>query len=390
MRTLTEVHIIGAGETKFGELWDRSLRELAVEAGLRAIEDAGIYSRDIGILYGSNTLAGSLNWQNDIGSLLADFSGIASAGIPAIRVESSTSSGASAIREAYLAIRSGEYDVAMVGGVEKMTDIYGSEILDVVSTTLDREWESFFGGTAAAMAAITARKYMHDFNVEKEALAAFSVNDHANASKNPNAHYRSKITLETAMKSTKVAEPLNIMDCSPVSDGGAALILASDKFAKSVGKEGVVIKSSAISQDYLALHSRDSLYTINSTVRAGRTAFEKAGIKKSDISFMELHNSYSIYGLLEIEDLGFAEKGKASDFVMDDISLTSPLPINPSGGLKAKGNPMGATGVGQAVEAYLQMKGKAKERQIKEPKYGLIHSMSGTGSTSVVHIIGGE
>lgn len=386
---MTEVHIIGSGETKFGEMWDRSLRELAVEAGLKAVEDAGIYSRDIGILYGSSSLAGTLNLQNDIGSLLADFSGIASNGIPAVRIESSSSSGAAAIREAYLAIRSGEYDVAMVGGVEKMTDIYGSEILDIVGTTLDREWETFFGGTPAAMAAISARKYMHDFKVGKEAMSMISVNDHANASKNPNAHYRNKITLEAAMKSTPVADPLNLMDCSPITDGAAALILASEKFAKSVGKDGVRIKSSAIAQDYLALHSRDSIYTLNSTILAGKTAFEKAGLKHSDVSFVELHDSYSIYGLMELEDLGFCKKGKASELVMDDIGLTSSLPVNPSGGLKAKGNPMGATGVGQFVEGYLQIRGKAGERQVKNASTGLLHSMSGTGSTSVVHILGG-
>jgi acetyl-CoA C-acetyltransferase len=388
--TLPEVHIIGAGETKFGELWDKSLRELAVEAGLKAIEDAGILSKDVGILYGSSSLAGTLNWQNDMGSLLADFSGIAASGIPAVRIESSTSSGASAVREAYLSIKSGEYEVAMVGGVEKMTDIYGSEIHDIVSTTLDREWEAFFGATAASMAAISARKYMKDFKVEKEALSMISVNDHANASLNPNAHYRNKITLDAAMNATLVAEPLNLMDCSPVSDGASALILASDKFAKSVGKDGIRIKGSAIAQDYLALHSRESIYTLKSTIQAARQAFEKSGTKASDISFAEIHDSYSIYGLMELEDLGFAPKGKAKDLVMENIGLNAPLPVNPSGGLKAKGNPMGATGVGQIVEGYLQIKGKAGERQIKNAHDGLFHSMSGSGSTSVVHIIGSE
>ncbi|MCL5793436.1 MAG: thiolase domain-containing protein [Candidatus Thermoplasmatota archaeon] len=389
MRTLTDVYIVGSGETKYGELWEKSLRELAVEAGLKAVEDAGIYSKDIQILYGSSSLAGSINGQNDIGSLIADFSGLASSNIPALRIEASSASGAAAVREAYLAVRSGEYDVAMVGGVEKMTDIYGSETLDLIGTTLDREWEWFMGATPAAMAAMTARKYMKDFKVEKESLAMVSVNDHENASKNPNAHFRNRLTLEGAMGATMIADPLNMMDCSPMSDGASAIVLASDRYVKAHKLDGVKIVSSGISQDYLALHSRESFYRLNSTAIAGRTALSKAGIKASDVSFLELHDSYSIYALIELEDLGFAEKGQANQLVGDDIKLNGSIPVNPSGGLKAKGNPMGATGIGQFVEAYLQFMGKADGRQVKSPKYGMLHNMAGTGSTSLVHIVGG-
>ena len=160
VRILSDVYIIGAGETKFGELWEKSLRELAVEAGLRAVENAGIFTKDIKALYGSNSLAGTINGQENIGSLLSDFSGIADQNIPAIRIEASTASGGAAVREAFLAVKSGEYDVVMVGGVEKMTDIYGSDILDMTSSLLDREWEAFFGATPAALAAMSARKYM--------------------------------------------------------------------------------------------------------------------------------------------------------------------------------------------------------------------------------------
>lgn len=390
MRALSEVYIIGAGETKFGELWDRSLRELAVEAGLRAIESAGIFSKDIEVLYGSNTLGAGISYQNDVGSLIADFSGIAANNIPSIRVEASTASGAAAVREAYLSIRSGEYDVAIVGGVEKLTDVYGSEILDLTSTVLDSEWEAFFGATPAALAAMTARKYMKDFNVPKEALAMISCNDHENASKNPDAQYRNRLKLESAMKSLDVAEPLNMMDCSPLTDGAAALILASEKYTKDHSLEGIRILSSAISQDYLALHSRKSVYSLDSTRIAGREALEKASLKLDEMSMLELHNSFSIYGLLELEDLGFAEKGKAKDLVESDIKLDGRIPVNPSGGLKAKGNPYGATGIGQFVEAYTQLKNKAGERQVKNVEHAMLHSMGGSGSTSVVHIVGGN
>lgn len=390
MRTLSDVYIIGAGETKFGELWEKSLRELAVEAGLRAVENAGIFTKEIGALYGSNSLAGTINGQENIGSLLSDFSGVADHNIPAIRIEASTASGGAAVREAYLAVKSGEYDLVMVGGVEKMTDIYGSDIIDMTSSLLDREWEAFFGATPAALAAMSARKYMKDFNVEKEALAMVSVNDHANASKNPSAHFKNKLTLEQAMNSTMVADPLNMMDCSPISDGASAIIIASENYVKKNKLDGVKILSSAISQDYLAVHSRKSIYDLVSTRLAGKIALQKAGIKSNDISFAEIHNSYSIYGLMELEELGFAQKGKAKDIVYDDIKLDGKIPVNPSGGLKAKGNPFGATGVSQFVEAYKQLKGQGGERQVKGAKFGLLHNMAGTGSTSVVHVIGGE
>ena len=384
------VFVIGAGETKYGELWEKSLRDLAVEAGLKAIENAGIYSRDVQILYGSNSLAGIINGQENIGSLIADFSGIASGNIPAVRIEASSASGGAAVREAYLAIKSGEYDVAVVGGVEKMTDIFGNEVLDMMSSLLDREWEAFFGATPAALAAISARKYMKDFNVKKEALAMMSVNDHANASLNPNSHFKNKITLDQALNATSVAEPLNLMDCSPVTDGASAIVLASESYLKKNKLDGMKILASAISQDYLALHSRNSIYTLDSTKIAADEAFKRSGLKREDMSFVELHDSYSIYGLMELEDLGFAKKGEAHKLVNEDIRLGGRLPVNPSGGLKAKGNPLGATGVGQFVEAFLQLKGKADKRQVKDARYGLLQNMAGTGSTSVVHIVGGD
>ena len=384
------VFVIGAGETKYGELWEKSLRDLAVEAGLKAIENAGIYSRDVQILYGSNSLAGIINGQENIGSLIADFSGIASGNIPAVRIEASSASGGAAVREAYLAIKSGEYDVAVVGGVEKMTDIFGNEVLDMMSSLLDREWEAFFGATPAALAAISARKYMKDFNVKKEALAMMSVNDHANASLNPKSHFKNKITMDQALNATSVAEPLNLMDCSPVTDGASAIVLASESYLKKNKLNGMRILASAISQDYLALHSRDSIYTLDSTRIAADEAFKRSGLKREDMSFVELHDSYSIYGLMELEDLGFAKKGEADKLVEEDIKLGGRLPVNPSGGLKAKGNPLGATGVGQFVEAFLQLKGKADKRQVKDARYGLLQNMAGTGSTSVVHIVGGD
>ncbi|MHB1440660.1 MAG: thiolase domain-containing protein [Cuniculiplasma sp.] len=384
------VYIIGAGEAKYGELWDRSLRDIAVEAGLKAVEDAGIRTRDLGAIYMSNSLGGDISMQEHLSALMSDHAGIATEFIPSMRIEASTASGGAAIREGYLAIKSGEYDIVMVGGAEKMTELYGNENIDITSSILDREWEAFEGATPAALAALSARKYIKDFNIPKEILAKLSVNDHLNASLNENAHFRNKITVEQALKATMIAEPLNLMDCAPLSDGASSIILASEDYVRKNGVEGVKMLSSAMSQGPFALHSRECIYSVEPTKRAARKALEDAKTKPEDISFVEVHDSYNIYGLMALEDLGFAEKGKAGKLIEEGIGLNDKLPVNPSGGLKAKGFPYGATGVGQAVEAYLQLKGKANKRQIKNPTKAMIHNMAGSGVASVVHILGVE
>ena len=381
------VYIIGAGEAKYGELWDRSLRDIAVEAGLKAVENAGIRTRDLGAIYMGNSLGGGISMQEHLSALMSDHAGIASEYIPSMRIEASTASGGAAIREGFLAIKSGEYDIVMVGGAEKMTELYGSENIDITSSILDMEWEAFEGATPAALAALSSRKYMKDFNVPKEILSKISVNDHMNANLNENAHFRNKITVEQAMKATLIAEPLNLMDCAPLSDGASSIVLASEEYVKKNSIEGVRIVSSAMSQGPFALHSRESVYTVEPTKLAARKALKDANMKNSDISFVEIHDSYNIYGLMALEDLGFAEKGKGKELVEEGIGLNDRLPVNPSGGLKAKGFPFGATGVGQAVEAYLQLKGKANKRQIKDAKRAMIHNMAGSGVASVVHIL---
>ena len=388
MRKLSNVYVIGGGESKYGELWDRSLREIAVEAGLKAVENAGIRTRDLNAIYMGNSLGGLISKQEHLSALMSDYAGISSEHVPSMRIEASTASGGAAFRQAYLSIKSGEHDVVMVGGVEKMTELYGTEIIDITSSLVDREWEAFNGATPAAVAALSARKYMRDFNVKKEVLAAISVNDHANASLNENAQYRNKITIEQALNATPIAEPLNLMDCAPMTDGATSVILASEKYLKEHGTKGVRIMGSAISQGPFALHSRKSFYTVEPTIISTKKAMEQANIKHKDISFVEIHDSYSIYGLMALEDLGFVEKGHASEMVENGIGINSNLPVNPSGGLKAKGFPYGAAGVSQIYETYLQLSGKAGKRQIKDATCGLVHNMAGSGAASVVHILG--
>ncbi len=390
MRKLNNVYIIGVGEAKYGELWEKSLREIAVEAGLKAVESAGIRTKDLGAIYMGNALGGDISMQEHLSALMSDHAGIASEYIPSVRVETSTASGASAFREAYLGIRSGEFDLAMVGGAEKMTELYGNEIIDITSSIIDREWEAFIGATPAALAALSAKKYMTDFGVPKDILAQISVNDHFNASLNENAHFRNKITIDQALGATPIAEPLNLMDCAPLSDGASSLILASEKYVKEHGIEGVKVMGSGISQGPFALHSRESLYTIEPTRIASESALKQAGLSLKDISMVEIHDSYSIYGLMALEDLGFAKKGKASEIIQNGIGLDSALAVNPSGGLKAKGFPYGASGVGQIVEAYYQLKNKAGKRQIKNAKYAMTHSQAGSGAAALVHILGVE
>lgn len=390
MRKLNNVYIIGVGEAKYGELWEKSLREIAVEAGLKAVESAGIRTKDLGAIYMGNALGGDISMQEHLSALMSDHAGIASEYIPSVRVETSTASGASAFREAYLGIRSGEFDLAMVGGAEKMTELYGNEIIDITSSIIDREWEAFIGATPAALAALSAKKYMTDFGVPKDILAQISVNDHFNASLNENAHFRNKITIDQALGATPIAEPLNLMDCAPLSDGASSLILASEKYVKEHGIEGVKVMGSGISQGPFALHSRESLYTIEPTRIASESALKQAGLSLKDISMVEIHDSYSIYGLMALEDLGFAKKGKASEIIQNGIGLDSALAVNPSGGLKAKGFPYGASGVGQIVEAYYQLKNKAGKRQIKSAKYAMTHSQAGSGAAALVHILGVE
>jgi acetyl-CoA C-acetyltransferase len=390
VRKLNNVYIIGVGEAKYGELWEKSLREIAVEAGLEAVESAGIRTKDLGAIYMGNALGGDISMQEHLSALMSDHAGIASEYIPSVRVETSTASGASAFREAYLGIRSGEFDLAMVGGAEKMTELYGNEIIDITSSIIDREWEAFIGATPAALAALSAKKYMTDFGVPKDILAQISVNDHFNASLNENAHFRNKITIDQALGATPIAEPLNLMDCAPLSDGASSLILASEKYVKEHGIEGVKVMGSGISQGPFALHSRESLYTIEPTRIASESALKQAGLSLKDISMVEIHDSYSIYGLMALEDLGFAKKGKASEIIQNGIGLDSALAVNPSGGLKAKGFPYGASGVGQIVEAYYQLKNKAGKRQIKSAKYAMTHSQAGSGAAALVHILGVE
>lgn len=377
--------------TKFGELWDKSLRDLIVEAGLKAIADAGITSNDIDALYGGCMSAGQFISQEHVAALIADFAGLATRKIPAVRVEAACASGAVALRQAYLAVASGMHDIVVAGGVEKMTDVDESIATQALATASDQEWEAQLGLTFPALYALIAKRHMYEYGTTREDLARVAVKNHKNASLNPNAQYRKELTIEQVLKAPYVAEPLTLLDCSPISDGAAAIVLCSKDKAKSINPRNELVKilASAQSSDTLALHSRKSLTTFEATVSAARQAYNQAKIGPKDIDLAEVHDCFTIAEILAVEDLGFVEKGKAGKALEEGkFDLSGELPINASGGLKACGNPLGATGIAQAVEIVTQLRGKAEKRQVENAKIGLTHNIGGSGATCVVHIFG--
>ncbi len=387
---MREVAIIGAGVTKFGELWNRSFRDIGIEAGLRAIQDAGLTGKEIDSMYIGNMSAGRFVNQQNISALIADYSGLASNNISCTSVEAGEASGGVAFKQGVMAVASGFHDIVIVAGAEKMTDIDDSTVNSIFDDTGDEEWESSMGMTFASLFAMIARRAMHEGIVTREEMASVSVNSHAHGALNPNAQFRKAISLDTVLKSGKVADPLGLFDCAPISDGAAAVVLCPMELAKKYTDSYVKVSSVVQASDTLALAHRDSITSFGATVSAGKKAFEIAGIKPSDVSVAEISDNYTISGILAMQDLGFYKKGKAGKAFLDG-ELTygndGPLTVNTSGGLKARGHPAGATGVAQIVEITDQLRGRAEGRQVKKAKYGLAQSVGGTGSSVTVSIL---
>jgi len=380
-----EVAIIGVGLTQFGELWDRSFRSLITEAGTKAIADAGIKPEKIDGLFGGNMSGGLFIKQEHLGSLAMDQAGLTP--MPAMRIESACNSGGQALRAAYMGIKSGLHDVVVAGGVEKMTDVLTGATTEALATAADQEWEAFYGATFPGEYALIARKHMKDYGTTEEQLAKVAVKNHYNGSRNPYAQYQNEITLETVMKSTKVADPLKLFDCSPITDGAAAVILANAEQAKELCDDPIWLVGSGAGTDTLALHDRRDITTLDATVAAARQAFKQTGLTTKDIDLAEVHDCFTIAEICAIEDIGFCKKGEGGKFTeQGQTSLTGSIPINTSGGLKSKGHPVGATGIAQAVEAALQLRGKADRRQIEDAEIAMTHNVGGSGGSCTVHI----
>ncbi len=385
---MREVAILGIGQTKFGELWDRSFREIGIEAGFSALQEAKLSSQNLGALYLGNMASGSFIEQEHIAPLILDYAGLAGHHLPAVRVEAGGASGAVAFHQAYLAVASGAHDIVVVGGAEKMTDVPESVQTDITNASADQEWETVFGATLPSLWALVARRHMHDHGTRREEFAQFPVLAHEMGSKNPLAHFRNKITLSQVLEGSPVAEPLGVMDCAPASDGAAAIVLGPLEQARKYTDTPIRISASQLACDTLALQHRRDVTTLDATVVAAKAAFHAAKRTPKDVQVAEVHDAYSISGLMALEDLGFFAKGAAGKALVNgEVGLGTKLGLNTSGGLKAQGQPFGAVGVAQIAEIVRQLRGEAKDRQVAGAQVGLAHNMGGTGATSVVHLL---
>ncbi len=384
---MRDVAVIGIGETQFGELWDKSFRELGIEAGLKAIEDSGIAAEDLDAIYVGNMSAGKFIDQEHVSALVADYSGLADQHLPAVRVEGGGACGAIAILQAAMAIASGMHDIVIVGGAEKMTDVGDVQAGAILGATADQEWESVFGATFAGLFAMMARRHMYEFNTTREQMAQVAVKNHKNGALNPHAQFQREITLDTVLKAPWVAEPLTVFDSAPLSDGAAAVVLCAMDRARKFSDTPVRILGSGQASDFLALHDRRDLTTMDATIVAGKRAFHSAGVTPDKVQVAEVHDNFTITEIIAIEDLRFVKKGLGGMATEDgETALNGKISVNTSGGLKARGQPVGATGVAQAVEIVRQLRGEAGKRQVSNAEIGLTHTLGGTGATAVVHL----
>lgn len=385
---MRDVAIIGVGDTEFGELWDRSFRDLGIEAGLKAVEDAGVVAEQIDAIYVGNMSAGKFIDQEHVAALVADYAGLADNHPATFRLEGGGACGGLALATGFSAVAAGVYDVVVVGGAEKMTDVGDEEANRILSATADQEWEAVFGATHAALHAMVARRHMHDYGTTREQMAAVSVKNHANGAKNPKAQYRRELTLEAVLGAPWVAEPLGMLDCAPLSDGAAALVLCPLERARKFQDTPVQVAGVGVASDTIALHDRRDLTTMDATVTAGKRALHMAGIGPDEVQLAEVHDSYTITEIVAIEDLRFVEKGKGGPATEEGLTaLNGKVSVNPSGGLKARGQPVGATGIAQAAEVVRQLRSEADGRQVDGAEVGLTHVLGGTGATAVVHVL---
>ncbi len=382
---MRDVAVIGIGETQIGELWDQSLRELGIKAGLKAIRDAGVSGDEVDMLYVGNMSAGKLINQEHVAPLIADYAGLDD--VPSVRVESGGASGGMALAEGYISVASGMDDIVVVGGAEKMTDVEDDQAKEILSSTADQEWETVFGATFDSLYAMMARYHMEEYGTTKEQLAQVAVKNHANAAKNPNAQYPREMPKKMVVNAPMVSEPLGMFDCAPLSDGAAAVVLCPAEMVDSYRGDPVKLAGVGHGSDHMAVHDRRNIGAMKATKMAAEKAFDRAELKPEDMDFAEVHDNYTISEIMAIEDLGFFDKGDGGPATeRGDTELNSEISVNTSGGCKAKGQPVGATGINQAIEAVQQLRKDAGERQVEDARYGLTHNIGGTGASAVVHI----
>lgn len=380
---MEKVYVIGAGSTKYGKL-PESITDITIEASIGAIESAGIDPKEIQAGYISNVF-GIADKQVHLGPVVMSNLGIPEK--PSLSIESACGSGSVSFREAFANVAAGFYDAVLVAGVEKVTHTGTEWTTTYFSYCSDFFYEGGAGASFPGLFASMARAYLNEFKATEEDLALVAVKNHDNGFLNPKAHLRKKITVDDVLKSAVVASPLKLYDCCPFSDGASAVILCNEKFAKEHSKNYIEVIGSGRGGSPATLQGRDHLTTIPSTKIAAQAAYKMAGITPKDVDFAEVHDCFTIAEIVDTEDLGFFEKGKGVQAAREGrTALNGDIPINPSGGLKSKGHPIGATGVGQVVEVFEQLTGKAGARTIKNAQIGLTHNFGATGASCAVHI----
>ena len=382
---MIDVAVIGVGMIKWGELWEKSLRAMFVEASLKAIEDAGVDRIDS--MYVGCMSSGLFADQEHLGPLLADYLGVNP--IPATRVESACASGGLAFRQGLIDVISGMSEIVLVGGVEKMTDVDGGRATFALAAAADQEYEVYNGVTFPGLYAMMARAHMHKYGTTREQLAQVSVKNHENGLKNPYAQYRMELTVEQVINSVMVADPLRILDCSPITDGASAVIICPLETAKKISRKPIVrVSGSGHATDTIAIHQRKDITRLAAAEVAAKNAYAMAGVEPSDTDLAEVHDCLPIAEICAIEALGFGEVGKGGIATEHgETALDGRIPINTSGGLKSKGHPVGATGVAQICAITQQLRGASGERQVEGARRGLSQNMGGTCASSLVHIL---
>jgi acetyl-CoA C-acetyltransferase len=381
---MRDVSIIGIGQVAVGEHWDKSLRELGYYALHAAMKDAKL--QHIDSLYVGNMLSGELTSQEHLGAIIADFAGLR--GIEAIKVEAACGSGAAALRMGYIAVAGGLSDVVACVGVEKMTDKQGDTVTSALAMAADGDYEALHGLSFVSINALLMRRYMHEHGYRKEDFAPFAINAHANAVNNPNAMFHSPITPRQFAESKMIADPVSLLDSSPIADGAACVILAPAAIAREFTDKPVRVRASAIATDSVAVHDRrDPLFLEGGAISAQK-AYAMAGVGPADIDLFELHDAFTIMSALSLEAAGFAPRGKGVTLGLDgQIGIGGRIPITTMGGLKARGHPVGATGMYQLVEVATQLRGDAGKNQVPNARLGMAQNIGGSGATVVTTIL---
>jgi acetyl-CoA C-acetyltransferase len=383
------VAIVGAGKTPFGAFADKDLRALAVEAGRKTLANAKAGPEAIEAFYLGNFAGPEFTGQNHLAPYISTALGMT--GIPSTRFEAACASSGAAFFQAFMGVAAGIYDTVMVVGVEKMTNQPTPRVTEILSEAGDCATEVKVGSTFPSLFAMIARRHMHDFGTTREHLSAVAVKNHANGALNPDAQMRKVITLEQAMNARPIAEPLNLYDCSLISDGAAAVVLCAADRAHEYSDKPVKVLGVAQASDWVALDQKPDITTFAAVRGAAVRAYRMAGVGAKQIEFAELHDCFTIAEIVAMEDLGFVERGRGGFFGAEGgTRRDGPMPINASGGLKSKGHPVGATGVAQICDVVQQLRCEAGERQLARHSLGLAQNLGGSGATCVVTILGRE